>query len=258
MPSQILKDEIYKHTWFESILCNNKLCESIFNSYGLHNTIYIGYGIYNSYIETTKKYIPDSCLKFLFIGGMNAFSRKHILEICEAIVIASQTTSNIELTCTIQKMNDLESSDSIKIKKYISHPNIKIIESHLTYDEIMNLYDTHHISIQVSKHEGLGLGFYEALSKSTPIITLDTSPHNEIITHGINGWVIPCFYKKMTDNPNGLIDSAYFEPSNLSNIITHIYNNPQELDDVYNNLVTDFIERFDVDKFSDKFIKSLN
>ncbi|MBP7652742.1 glycosyltransferase, partial [Candidatus Dependentiae bacterium] len=44
----------------------------------------------------------------------------------------------------------------------------------LFFHDIINLYYDSHISIQVSKHEGLGLGFYEALATGTPVISLNT------------------------------------------------------------------------------------
>lgn len=254
----VRKDELYKHTYFHKILCNNILCQTIFNKYNIINTEYIGYGIYDDIFEPTVKNIDaDENVKFLFIGGMNAFSRKHVLEICEAICIASHKYPNITLTCTIQKTNQLEQNDVDKINNYANHPNIKLIQTHLSYQEIIELYNSHHVSIQVSKHEGLGLGFYEALSTSTPIITLDVAPHNEIIIDGVNGWIIPCITKPMTDNPNGLVESAYFNPNILADKIVQIVGNRDDLRKIYQNLVTDYIKRFDINIFETRFMNAL-
>lgn len=254
----VRKDEIYKHTYFSKILCNNKLCENIFNNHNIKNTSYIGYGICDNSIELiTKKIDTMSTIRFLFIGGMNAFSRKHILEICEAFEIANKKVPNISLTCTIQKTNNLEIDDKEKLEKFFSNKNINFIQNHMSYNDIIKLYYNHEISIQVSKHEGLGLGFYEALSTATPIITLNTPPHNEIVQDGINGWIIPCYYKDMTDNNNGLIQSAYFEPQILAQKIIDIVTNRNELSNIFQKIVNNYIEQYAPQHFFKKFTDAL-
>jgi glycosyltransferase involved in cell wall biosynthesis len=250
------KDEISKHKYFYKILCNNLLCEQIFNKYGITNTKYIGYGLDNTNITFMPK-PNDSPLKFLFVGGINSFSRKHILEICEAFILAYEQNQNIQLTCTIQKINCFEIDDIKKLKKYLDHPAITFIQDHLPYKSIINLYYTHHISVQVSKHEGLGLGFYEALASGTPVISLNTPPHNEIVKDNINGFIINCFYKKMTDNNDSFIESAYFDPVLLCNKILEIVNNKDMLPNMYKTLIDDYNKNFTSEIFIDRFIKAL-
>jgi glycosyltransferase involved in cell wall biosynthesis len=249
----VRKDEIYKHKYFHKILCNNKLCQDIFSSYGNKNTEYVGYGVQNIYFKN-KKYTDE--VKFLFIGGMNAFSRKHILEICEGFVIAHKKLKNIKLTCTIQKINLLEKDKKDKINEYINHPAINIIETHLNYSDIINKYYESDVSIQVSKHEGLGLGFYEGLATGTPILTLNTPPHNEIIVNDVNGWIIDCYYKKMTDNKDPIFDSAYFEPKDLADCIIDIVENKKYIS-IIKKLILDYSNRLDIMVFSKKFIQAL-
>lgn len=251
----VRKDEITKHKYFHKILCNNKLCEDIFNKNGIHTTEYIGYGIINKQINFKQKK-PDTITKFLFIGGMNAFSRKHILDICRAFTLAYKNNQNISLTCTVQKTNLLELEDKDNIQEFLNHPGIKFIQTHLKYEEIINLYYDHDVSIQVSKHEGLGLGFYEALATGTPVISLNTPPHNEIIKEGVNGWIIECHYKKMTDNDNSFIESAYFEPIDLCNKILDVANNKNK--DLFKSLLIDYGKRLSGKVFINKFIGSLN
>ena len=252
----VRKDELYKHRYFYKILCNNKLCLNIFNKYGVNNTNYIGYGINDHGQFKTK--IKSDKVKFLFIGGMNAFSRKHILDICEGFSEAYKNNPNIHLTCTIQKTNLLEIDDKEKLDKYMDHPGIIFIQSHLSYTEIMNLYYSHHVSIQVSKHEGLGIGFYESLSTGTPIITLDTAPHNEIVIDNVNGWIIPCYYKTMTDNKDPIFESAYFDPKHLAKKIYDISINFNTYDELIKKLMIDYIDRLHIIHFKNRFLESLN
>jgi len=254
----VKKNEIFKHKYFHKILCNNRLCEDIFNDYGIKNTKYIGYGMNDKNI-TFKEKVFGNKIKFLFIGGMNAFSRKHILDICASFVESYKTYPNISLTCTIQKTNNLELEDKERINDYLVHPGITFIQTHLSYKGIIDLYYNHHVSIQVSKHEGLGLGFYESLNTGTPVISLDIQPHNEIILDNINGWLVPVYTKPMTDNTDPLYESAYFEHSHLTDKINYILGDFQN---VYSKIIAslkdDYDKRIDIKHFKNNLIKSIS
>jgi glycosyltransferase involved in cell wall biosynthesis len=256
----VRKDEIFKHRYFYKILCNNNLCKDMFEKYGINNTKYIGYGIDTEEEEECEENCAnevDDCINFLFIGGMNAFSRKHILEICEGFSLAYAEYNNIKLTCTIQKTNNLEIIDKNRIDAYNECEFINLIQRPLTYLEILGLYRKSDVSIQVSKHEGLGLGFYEALSLGKPIITLDTAPHNEIVIEGTNGWIIPCYYKPMTDNNDALFESAYFDPIVLKDKIIEIIKN-QSHKTIINSLKHDYKTRLNVSQFKKRLFSAIN
>jgi glycosyltransferase involved in cell wall biosynthesis len=249
----VRKDEIFKHKYFYKILANNYLCKNTFENYGFKNVKYMGYGINN--IKSKLKTINDK-IKYLFIGGMNAFSRKHILEVCEGFLKAYENNKNIELTCTIQKTNLLEINDKQNILQYLDHPAINIIQEHLSYKNIIKLYYNHHIVVQVSKHEGLGLGFYESLATGTPVITLNTPPHNEIIINEVNGWLIDCYYKKMIDNTNSLFDSAYFNSDILCNLINSI--TIEKLKNIIKTLYIDNEKRINHFIFEERLVSLIN
>ena len=117
------------------------------------------------------------------------------------------------------------------------------------------MYYTHHVMVQVSKHEGLGLGFYEAISTGTPVLTLDTPPHNEIIKDKINGWVIECFHQKMLDNKDPLFDSAYFEPEIFAKKILEI--TPESYVEIINSLKKDYEERLGLNIFTQRFLEAI-
>lgn len=256
----VRKDEIFKHRYFHKILCNNHLCEKIFNDFGITNTEYIGYALYDpkNNIRLKKKKKEDK-INFVFIGGMNAFSRKHILSTCEAFSKVWNIHKNINLTCTVQKTNLLEAEDKDKLNEYLEHPAFTFIQSHLSYTDIIDLYYNSHISIQVSKHEGLGIGFYESLATGTPVITLDTQPHNEIIINDVNGWTIPCFYKTMADNKDPLFESAYFDPNVLAKKICEIIDNfDKSYFPLTDKLMIDYVDRLHINNFKPVFFNSIN
>lgn len=252
----VRKDEVYKHRYFYKILCNNMLCHDVFSSFGLNNLEYVGYGMpENSLIQMKQKNITDD-IKFLFIGGMNAFSRKNMLLICKGFVDAYDKIGGMQLTCTIQKINLLEQDIQDELMLYINHPAINLIQEHMPYSSILQLYYDHHVSIQMSKHEGLGLGFYEAVCTGTPVISLDTAPHNEIITDN-NGWIVPCYYKKMVDNKDPIFDSAYFKTEDLTDKLVEIVSDKNSVTEKINTLKTDYENRIHIRHFTERFVAGL-
>ena len=127
----------------------------------------------------------------------------------------------------------------------------------LSYDEIMMLYNQCDVVIQVSKHEGLGIGFYEALSFGKPVITLDVPPHNEIIKTGVNGWLIPATVKPSIENPQSPIDSAFFNPDHLRELVQKLATEPEEVEKMAESTRQDYATRFDISTFSQRFIDAL-
>jgi glycosyltransferase involved in cell wall biosynthesis len=71
----------------------------------------------------------------------------------------------------------------------------------------------------------LGIGFYESLATGTPVISLDTQPHNEIIIDNITGWLIPKYYLPMTDNTDSLIHESHFHTDDLCQKIVQLTQN---------------------------------
>jgi len=208
---------MHLHGYFDTILCNNYICKTTFENHGFTNCSYIGYSLPET--ENQKKKAESKYkYKFMFLGGMNAFTRKQVVEVCQSFDMATKLLppDSIHLTACIQgKYDD-------RMDAFLDHPYITIKKTHLSYNDIQDLYFNSDINIQVSKHEGLGLGFYESISKGVPCLTVKAAPHNEIIVHGKNGWVIPCTFKPMLDNNCGFMESAYFENQDLANMIVSI------------------------------------
>lgn len=227
----VRKDEVYRHKVFDKILCNNELCAAHFQRWGFDNTTTIGFALPSMPSipvvaqpkQPTKKKnkVPPPKteeLKFLFMGGFNAQSRKQMNEVMQAFVEAAETWPTISLTVCFQKRQPG--------MVLLSHPRIHVIDKHMNNAEVKALLQSHQVFIQVSKHEGLGLGFFEALSAQLPVLTLDTAPHNEIIVDGVNGWTIPCFFRDeaVLENMDGVIQPAFFEIQALCDKMCYIAN----------------------------------
>jgi glycosyltransferase involved in cell wall biosynthesis len=205
----VRKKEINHHKEFTKILCNNNLCLSKFSEYEFDNLIYLGYAI------PPKDFTPRvnyHRMKFLLLGGNNAFTRKRVLEVLDAF---SQLKS-CDLIACIQIISD---EQRLKIEKYDNLVNISIILKSLSCNEIDELYKSCDCVIQVSSHEGLGLGFYEALSYGLPVLTVNSLPHTEIIENDKTGIIIPCKSEDMKDNNDGLVKGCIFNPQDMISAI---------------------------------------
>lgn len=235
----IRSDEIYKHEYYHLVLANNWLCYNKLKEYGLSNIKYLGFSIPND----IKPKTPGNVIKFCCIGGMNAFTRKHVLEVCKAFSIAKQQINNVLLIVTIQGNIDP------RIEDYKNVKGITVIDTHLSHHDIMTIVKSSDILIQVSSQEGLGLGFFEAISVGTSVLTLDTPPHNEIINKG-NGWLIPCMKGSMNDNNKSIIDASYFDENVLAEKIIEISHIPKS------EFPHNFVDNFN--SFKKNFLNLLN
>jgi glycosyltransferase involved in cell wall biosynthesis len=221
----VRRDELYLHRNFSYILANNLQSFDILSSYSFSNVHYIGYAPFH----ITNYTVLSDQFTFLFVGGLNAFSRKQCLEVCQSFAAVYDKHSHVKLVISIIDNIDQE------IYKYKTHRGIDIQLGAKSFDQINELYRKASVAIQVSKHEGLGLGFYDALSQNVPVITLDTDPHREIITDVV-GWRIPCRYVGMKDNNDGLIESAIFKNEDLIGIMNRVVENKGEIEDRKRNI----------------------
>ena len=206
------RDELYKHRIFDGILCNNEFTMEKFNQWGFRQkTHLIGFGgdPFDQPWKTLKNRVDDK-YRFLVVGGMNAVSRKQADKVAESFCnLAPELREKATLTITTQRhVSGLD--------RFANIEGIQIIEKHLTHAQIREIYLDHHIVILVSKHEGLGLGFFESMSLGRPVITLDTAPFNELIDPDHSGWLIPCRIVEATENPQSLIGQAIFKTSDLT------------------------------------------
>ena len=95
------------------------------------------------------------------------------------------------------------------------------------------------------------------MATGTPILTINTPPHNEIILNDINGWIIDCYHKKMQDNADPLYGSAYFDTQILGEKILEI-SDKNIIQKVINTLKKDMTDRLNINIFTKRFINALN
>lgn len=117
-------------------------------------------------------------VKLLFVGGLS--QRKGIAELFEA---TAKFGNNVSLTVIGQKAsNQCKALDD-------ALASVNWIPS-LPHKEILKMMREHDVLLFPSFFEGFGLVITEAMSQGTPVITTDRTAGADLITHGVNGWLI--------------------------------------------------------------------
>jgi len=174
------------------------------------------------------KYYPPKIkditkVKFAIFGGLNSSIRKQIPIVWS--VFNKLTTKNLldhELNIYIQAISAQEASTLIKCPK--DAKNINVFVNNHSYNSIINIIKETDIIIHMGSHEGLGLGFFEALNNNKPIITIDTYPNKELVTHKQNGFIVKGRYTALTDNNMGIINKCIVDEDSFKNLLLEILN----------------------------------
>ncbi|SEA98821.1 glycosyltransferase family 4 protein [Pedobacter hartonius] len=144
----------------------------------LPNIQVIPYGFPEVIRERSYANPANKPLKLLFVGGLSL--RKGIADLFAAV---KNIGAAVDLTVVGRKTNaDCAALDAaLKENKWIPS---------LPHHEILQLMREHDVLIFPSLFEGFGLVITEAMSQGTPVITTDRTAGPDLITHGLNGWLI--------------------------------------------------------------------
>jgi FkbM family methyltransferase len=213
----VVKEEIPNHNRLTSTLYCTRQAEKVLNESGVNNGIFLGHGFgqtlpLSRLEEKRRRLAQRSKIRFLHVAGHNPKTRKNTNQVIEAFSQALTLRLDIELTIT--SMDPVSTYYSGELPS-----GITIVDRCLSRDEILELYEEHDVSIQVSSHEGLGLGFYESISRGTPVVSLDCPPHNEIVLEGKTGWLIRALPMPMPDNNRSVVHAWRFNTADLANRI---------------------------------------
>lgn len=213
----VIKEEIPYHNRLTSTLYCTRSAEKVLNEAGVNNGAFLGHGFgmplpHIRVEEKRRRLAQRPKIRFLHVAGHNPKTRKNTPQVIEAFSQALKLRDDIELTVT--------SMDPVSTYYAGELPaGITIIDRSLSRDDILDLYEEHDVSIQVSSHEGLGLGFYESICRSTPVLSLDAPPHNEIVLEGETGWRIPARPMPMPDNERAIVEAWRFNTTDLTSRI---------------------------------------
>ena len=216
----IRSDELLRHRIADGILAPTQLMFELSNDLELGNTHYIGNAknanLYSSSsVFETHFQIKPNTIKYVHIAGHNPETRKQTRKVLQAFIGALEIRDDIYLLITTTK--PLSIFDDLNLPR-----NIKILSGNFPDQFIESIYSDADISIQVSSHEGIGLGFYESIACNTPVISINCAPHNEIVIPNLTGWLIDCFPFPLPDNAYGVVSAWDFNPEDLTKLISQI------------------------------------
>lgn len=216
----VRKDELNKYGVFDGILCNNDICFNILAQYldqrKLQRILFSP--LVERWVSSTGSRQKSSEVRFLCLGGLNSVVRKKVEEVAKAFSQISSECPKAILDIRIQGGQRPEA-----IEKYVSD-SIAVTAEHSPYSKVLESYQQSDIVVHVSSHEGLGIGFYEALSLGKPVVTLDTPPHNEVVEEGVSGWLVRGNKKRpMSDNSQALLPETLVNVDNLAKTLKRAY-----------------------------------
>ena len=216
----VRKNELSKYNVFDKILCNNNVCFDTLGQYlEPHKLRRIVFSpLVERWLSPYSNTREKSEVRFLCLGGLNSVVRKKVEEVAKAFSQISPECLQAVLDVRIQGGQRPKS-----IEKYMSS-SIAVTAHHSSYRQVLESYQEADIVVHVSSHEGLGIGFYEALSLGRPVVTLDTPPHNEVVEEGVSGWLVRGNEKRpMSDNSQALISETLVNVDNLAKTLKQAY-----------------------------------
>jgi FkbM family methyltransferase len=249
----VIREEISNHNRLTSTLYCTRSAEKVLNESGVNNGVFLGHGfglpLTLTRVEAKRLRLAQRPkIRFLHVAGHNPKIRKNTNQVIEAFSQALTLRDDIELTVT--SMDPVSTYYSGELPS-----GITIIDRCLSRDEILDLYEEHDVSIQVSSHEGLGLGFYESLCRSTPVLSLDSPPHNEIVLEGKTGWLIPARSTHVADNEKAVVEAWRFNTNDLTSRIVLL--NQEAIDRVTLSTGAIYKTRFDEVALLTRFLQAL-
>jgi glycosyltransferase involved in cell wall biosynthesis len=235
----VRKREVAQHNALHATWFNTKQAANVLSKFRVKNGTYVGHGfgpaLSADFLERKVQNLRTrDHIAFVHVGGHKPLLRKRTDLVIEAFTRALQQRDDIRLTVTVAAR---------ELGNRSLPPNITIIDRMLSHEDILDLYEQSDVSIQVSSHEGLGLGFYESISRGTPIISLDVPPHNEVVEHGRSGWLLKARSCRLPDNDDALVTAAKFDVADLTEILAKL--SRDEIEGAIASTCQMFSQRFD-------------
>jgi FkbM family methyltransferase len=216
----VVDAEIASHNRLTQTMYSTRLAQQVLEQHGVTNGAFLGFGMGRPLpperiAAKRARLMQRDRIRYLHVAGHNPTTRKNTPQVIAAFAKALALRDDIELTVT--SMDPVESyyPDALPA-------GITVIDRSLGREEILDLYEQHDVSIQVSSHEGLGLGFYESIARGTPVLSLDAAPHNEVVLEGRTGWLVPARPLANPDNNRSVVSAWQFDTFDLTDRIVEL------------------------------------
>lgn len=218
-------DELTAHKDFDTLLANNRLCQRVLADHGLDST-WVGFEL-DVPPSITRQ--PTTGLRFLLVGGYNLDGRKQGPVVVRAFVAAlGRVTPRGPLPQLIITAQT-EASSAHTAALCAKQSCVRFVLGNQRYADIHNMLLESDVAVLPTRHEGLGLGFYEARAAGCAILTVDTPPHNEIVTDNVDGWTLPGASCPVVENTFALVSSFAVDVEVLTAWFAHAFTHPEEV-----------------------------
>ena len=127
-------------------------------------------------------------MRILFLG--NVIPRKGLQILLNAFALIPQDTWNLSVVGSMEI--DVGYAKKIKqsIQYYGFNDRVKFYGS-IVEEELKSVMLNSHIMVMPSYHEGFGIAYLEGMGFGLPAIASTAGGASEIITHGVNGFLVP-------------------------------------------------------------------
>lgn len=127
----------------------------------------------------------DGLVRFLYPGGYLS-DRKPSAETLEAFTRVPDPRARL----VVKAQHPVRGAQLVERARALD-PRIEVIVEDLDTAAHHDLLASVDVFLSPTRWEGLGLHHYEALALGLPTITNDFAPMNELVTHDVDGWLIP-------------------------------------------------------------------
>ncbi len=170
-------------------------------------------------VKNSTSLDSQEALKVIYAGRL-VVQQKQILKLTKAFCDASKVNSNLEFS--IYGDGDKEQSIKALIKDQKATNSVTLFKA-LPPSQILNKIQEHHIFTLMSDYEGMPIALMEAMACGVvPICLNEESGINEIIQHGVNGFIVKNRDKDYQDKLQILADNRELWEIMSKNAITTI------------------------------------
>ena len=214
---------IEKMREMDEVWTTSQFCKEVYDKYEVNDVVRcIPHGIDQEMWKIEDRYVGDH-FNFLHVGGST--ERKGGQKVVDAFLELYEGDPFYQL---IMKSNGPSEARWSKGGKYMgnisSHPQVKVIESKLTTDQLVALYNKAHCMVYPSSGEGWGMIPWQAISTGMPTICTNATGMTEFAELSLPlNW-------EWTEG-NGIHLGLWAEPdlNHLRELMTHVVENFNEV-----------------------------
>lgn len=223
--------DFYRTLQFERILCNNDYTREVLEYFKVpkDKLVQFPFALRDRSPEVCQAALHRSgdAVKFLLVGGMNAERRKQATKVMKAFADAD-LGGRATLTVMCQGVDIVRPPPQLR-------RSIQVQTGHQTYAQVIEAYANHHVVIMMSRAEGIGIGFHEALRAGCAVLTLDVAMYREIILPEKTGWVVKALGEegtlgaKLIGNDDPIVRTYTFDAKALTEVFRKILTNHKDI-----------------------------